>query len=458
MEIRHIKHLYWRAGFGINPNQADLLRHKTRNEIVKTLFIESRKYDPLVVDISEYNGLNPKELFKNPKTFMAFLKKSNDKIRELNIAWFGRMSGEEAVLRERMTLFWANHFVCKDNNIKYVQSYNNTLRRHALGNFRDFVKAISKEPAMLKYLNNKQNVKKSPNENFARELMELFTLGSGFYTEKDIKESARAFTGYSHNFLGDFKFRLMQHDHGIKRFFGKRGYFDGDDIIDIILAERQCARFVCEKIYRYFVNENIDKDHISEMVSVFYPEYNISRLMQFVFTANWFYDAVNIGAKIKSPVDLFVGINKTIPLKFKDPQAIIRIQRILGQLLLYPPNVAGWKGDKAWIDSNTILLRLRLPSILLSGASIYYNKKGEFNDSMSQFMKSNKREINLFKVDPDWSVFMKVFQNLSAEELKDYLISVKMNKGTHELINSLGKRSKRDLCIQLMSIPEYQMC
>lgn len=458
MDYSHIKHLYWRAGFGLSPKQGEHLRHKSKNEIIKSLFLDSKPFKPLFVDTSDFNSINPNELFKNPKAFMAFIKKSNDKIRELNIAWVERMSGNDAVLRERMTLFWANHFVCKDNNIKYVQRYNNTLRRYALGNFRDFVKAISKEPAMLKYLNNKQNIKKSPNENFARELMELFTLGSGHYTEKDIKESARAFTGYSHNFLGDFRFRLMQHDHGVKRFFGKRGYFDGDDIIDIILSKKQCARFICEKIYRYFVNENVKDEHILEMVAVFYPKYDIARLMQFIFMSSWFYDTENIGAKIKSPVDLLVGINKTVPLRFKNPQMIIRIQGMLGQRLLYPPNVAGWKGDKAWIDSNTILLRLRLPSILLSGASIYFNKKGDFNDAMSKFIKKDNKDVNLFKVDPDWSVLMKAFQNAPNEKLRDHLIAGSINKGTNELLGSLGKSSQRDLCIQLMSIPEYQMC
>lgn len=128
------------------------------------------------------------------------------------------MLNPKELLRERMTLFWANHFVCKDSNIKYVQRYNNTLRTHALGNFRDFVKAVSKEAAMLNYLNGKQNRKQKPNENFARELMELFTLGEGQYSETDIKESARAFTGYNHDFEGNFKFRPFQHDNGIKSF------------------------------------------------------------------------------------------------------------------------------------------------------------------------------------------------------------------------------------------------
>ncbi len=458
MNTKHIQHLFWRAGFGISPNQVELLRNRSKQEIVKSLFSDSKKFKALQINTSEFNKINPKTLFKTPNALMAFNKKNKVKIMELNIAWLNRMSEQDGELRERMTLFWTNHFVCKDNNVRYVQQYNNTLRGYALGNFRDFVKAISKEPAMLRYLNNKQNVKKSPNENFARELMELFTLGEGHYTEKDIKESARAFTGYNHIFKGQFMFRQLQHDYGIKRFFGKRGRFNGDDIIDIILSEEQCARFVCKKIYRYFVNEIIDEGHINEMVTVFYPKYDISRLMQFIFMSDWFYEEENIGVKIKSPIEFLVGINRTIPLKFKEPKRILGLQRVLGQVLFNPPNVAGWNGDKAWIDSNTILLRLRIPSILLSGASIYYNKKGEFNDSLSELISKNRKKLNLFKVETDWSLFKKSFRNVPIENMQDYLILSQINKGTKYFLEDLNKTSKHDHCIQLMSLPEYQMC
>ena len=174
-----------------------------------------------------------------------------------------------------MTLFWTNHFVCQNNQIQFIQQYHNTVRANALGNLGDFTKAVAKEPAMLAYLNNKQNKKGSPNENFARELMELFTLGQNQYTEKDIKEAARAFTGYNNDYKGNFVFRKRQHDHEPKTFFGKTGNFTGDDIIDIILEKKECATFICKKIYAYFVNDKINEQHINEMISVFYKDYNI---------------------------------------------------------------------------------------------------------------------------------------------------------------------------------------
>ena len=144
--------------------------------------------------------------------FRKLRQKSRKKVRDLNHLWIDRLTDQSCMLREKMTLFWANIFVCRDNHIFHIQHYNNTLRENALGNFRSFVKAIAKEASMSKYLNNSQNKKQRPNENFARELMEIFTLGVGNYTEEDIKESARAFTGWSFKVNGDFTVRKKQHD------------------------------------------------------------------------------------------------------------------------------------------------------------------------------------------------------------------------------------------------------
>ena len=251
MTIKEIQHLYWRAGFGILPNQLKMSIKKSKKSLIKELFNNSKTYTLLTVEtkVIEQKTI---EAYKNKDNqARAEIQKMNrELIREFNIAWVDRLVNPKEILRERMTLFWANHFVVRDNRIDFVQDYNNMLRENALGNFGDFVKTMSKQAAMLKYLNNKQNVKQSPNENFARELMELFTLGKDNYTEKDIKESARAFTGYFHDLKGEFVIRNRTHDNEAKLFFGKKGNFDGDDIIDLILEEKQCARFISEKIYR----------------------------------------------------------------------------------------------------------------------------------------------------------------------------------------------------------------
>lgn len=457
MTQRELQHLYWRAGFGINLSNQKISK-TDKKTIIEDIFNNSKSISPLTVDVSYLNGIKLKDLKDNPKLQNELREKSRKKILDFNYAWINRLVRPKETLRERMTLFWANHFVCKDNNILYVQRFNNTLRAYALGDFKVFVKAISKEAAMLKYLNGKQNKKRTPNENFARELMELFTLGEGQYSEKDIKESARAFTGYNHSIKGDFIMRQRQHDEGIKTFFGKSGNFSGDDIIDIILRNKQCAYFISDKIYRYFVNPKPNKKHIEAMADVFYKDYNIETLMRFVFTSDWFYDKEHIGAKIKSPIEFLVGMANTIPVKFEREKDLIKMQRLLSQTLLDPPNVAGWKGDKAWIDANTIMVRLKLPSVIFNNAIISLKEQGDFNDSFREkYFKRNKGKLP-FKTMPEWEVFLDNFKLVETENLQDYIIQGSINSGTSDYLKTLNKKSKQDYCIQLMSLPEYQMC
>jgi len=458
MNQRHIQHLYWRAGFGISPKQLEQLAHKSKAEIVDDLFDGSSSTTPLRIDMSEFEHVDYVSLKNDKEALKKFTKLLREKLADLNELWINRLKNPKELLRERMTLFWANHFVCRENNTLFAQQFNNTLREHALGDFKSFTKAVSKEAAMIKYLNLKQNRKQSPNENFARELMELFTLGKGNYTEQDIKESAKAFAGYNHDLSGAFKFRKYAHDNDDKTFFDKTGNFNGDDIIDIITSKKECAHFICEKVYGYFVNTNINKNHIERMVEVFYPKYNIEKLMRFVFMSDSFYDQENIGTKIKSPVDLIVGLNRDVPINFNKQEHLFILQKMLGQVLLRPPNVAGWKGGTQWIDSNTILLRMRLPSLLLNSAHISTKEKGEFNDRLNQFIKQKKGKLVPFKVKHDWKYFETAYKTISMEDLQSFILMAKPSSETQMFLDKLGKTIKQEHCIQLMSLPEYQMC
>ena len=455
MKSTHIQHLYNRIGFGISPKELSRLSKKTKKRIINELFSSSKTTTPLKVDISFLDGKTYKDLKKERKEFQKISRK---KVKEFSTAWFDRLNNPKEILREKMTLFWANHFVCESRNILFVDSYNNMLRKNALGDFRTFTKKVSKEAAMLGYLNNKQNKKKSPNENFARELMELFTLGQDQYTEKDIKESARAFTGYNHKFRGEFNFREKHHDENEKTFLGKSGNFNGDDIIDIIIEKKQCARFISEKIYSYFVNENINKKHIDEMVSVFYIDYDIENLMRFVLLSKWFYADENIGTKIKSPIEFLVGMNTIVPYKIEKTKQIFWVQKMLGQVLLNPPNVAGWKTGRNWIDSNTIVTRLRLPSVLLNNAEIAYSEKGDEETMITNFKKRKLSRRSIIKVTADWKYFEENYKNNSNKELIHQVITSKINKGTAEMLARNEKLSKHDFVVQLMSLPEYQLC
>ncbi|WP_298901370.1 DUF1800 domain-containing protein [uncultured Psychroserpens sp.] len=457
MTQQDIQHLYWRAGFGLTPKQYALKTQDNRDTIIDGLFKASEITTMLDIDTSDFEELLTPALAKDAAKRKLIRQISTKKLKTYNRLWLNRLETSNQILREKMTLFWANHFVCRDNNILFVKTFNNTLRAHALGNFGDFVKAISKEAAMLKYLNNKQNRKLKPNENFARELMELFMLGEGHYTERDIKESARAFTGYNHTVKGQFVLRKRQHDYGIKTFFRNTGRFSGDDIIDIILQQKQCARFICQSIYKYFVNETINTERLEELATVFFKDYNIENLMRHLFMSDWFYSEENIGVKIKSPIELLIGIGKTVPIKFNDEKDQLKIQKLLGQILLNPPNVAGWKGGKNWIDSNTLMLRLKLPSILLANAHISIKEKGEFEDSFDIY-NYRKRPSRFANVSVDWNNFEEQFSGYSSQELKTFLMASKLNKGTENYLETLNKSSHMELCVQLMSLPEYQMC
>lgn len=457
MTLQEIVHLYNRVGFGISSSEATNLKSQSRTQIVSQLFEASRNFEPLSIDISELTTTLKGLKMKDRKKARALFKESAKKIHEMNIAWLYKLGNTEQLLVEKMTLFWANHFVCRDENIVHFQQYQNTLRTHALGNFKEFVVAISKEASMMKYLNTRQNKKQKPNENFARELMELFTLGRDEYSEKDIKEAARAFTGWNHSIMGDFRFRRRQHDYEEKTFLGKTGNFDGDVIIEIILQQKKCAQFICEKIYRYFVNDQLDDSRVSEMTELFYEEYDIEKLMRFVLTSDWFYDEKNIGTKIKSPVEFLIGIHRVVPMQFEKERELVYLQKLLGQHLLFPPNVAGWKGGRNWINPNTMMLRLRLPSVLLANGEIALDEKGEFEDDFQRFNNKRNRQRKL-KVIPDWETFQSREKNTTTEQLQQTLLTSPLNRGTKEYLEKLADQDLKEFCIQLMSLPEYQLC
>ncbi|QCW99218.1 DUF1800 domain-containing protein [Aggregatimonas sangjinii] len=458
MEKAQIQHLYKRAGFGILPSQLDVLDGKSKKAIVKDLFKVSKTINELTVPTPELDAYIAKTKGKiDKKDIRDLLRRSRSKHLELNQDWLQRMASAKECLRERMTFFWSNHFVVRSNNILYSQRFHNTLRSHALGNFKSLLIAISKEPAMLDYLNNQQNRKNRPNENFARELMELFTLGEGNYSEADIRQAARSFTGWHHDRMGTFKLLKKQHDYDEKTVFGKKGNFEGEDIIQLILDKPECAEFISRKIYAHFVNDRIDEGHVAEMATLFRKNYELSDLMAFVFASDWFYNSENIGGKIKSPVDFLTGLMQVVPFTMNKPKQLKYVERLLGQVLFEPPNVAGWAEGRSWIDANTMMVRLKLPSVLLKDGSIAFDVKGEFEDSFAAFnAKSNfKRKLDITK---QWSVFDRNYGNLSFAELTLQLLGERLSPASTAFLESLEKNNKQDFCIQLMSLPEYQLC
>ena len=453
-----IKHLYARAGFGLRFENSKMAAHGSTKRAMGDLFKASESSDPLnTVQVGvDYMAL----LKSDDMTKKQFLQQQRQQEKDLNLAWINKMSSTNAQLREKMTLFWNNHFACRTNNAFYAQQLNNIQRAGALGNFRDLVLTISKSPAMLQFLNNQQNHKGHPNENFARELMELFTIGRGNYAEQDVKESARAFTGWGFNKDGEFVARPFQHDDGQKTFLGKTGNFAGEDIINIILEQRQTAYFISNKLYKYLVNEVPDPAHVNAMADVFYKaDYEIKPLLEFVFTSDWFYDDKNTGNLIKSPVEFIVGLNRQFYITYQRPEVLLEFQRALGQILFNPPNVAGWPGGRNWIDSSSLMYRLKIPSMILNGGLIDFTGKADPEDEAYIATVRNRQSFVNTKVQaqPDWDKFLKdIPKNLSNTEIAQFMLEPKLNKVIQD--TTAQSTDIKTMVIELVSTPEYQLC
>src|SRR5215203_1631773 len=285
------QHLMWRAGFGPAVEQLADLPGISPNQMYKALKKASSK-NPEYIDVADdflkglwagIDEVSRQEKIKDMKEEerKKVQQKQREGVRSLNLNWLSVFVNTDAQLREKMAFFWHGHFACRNLNVFYQQGLLDVIRRNGLGSFRDMLHEVSKSAAMLNFLNNQQNRKDHPNENFAREVMELFTLGRGNYSENDIKEAARAFTGWGANPKGEYVFRQGQHDQAKKTLLGKTGDFTGDDVLDIILEKKQTARFITQKIYKYFVNEQLDAGVVNSLAEGFYQSgYNIQSLMK----------------------------------------------------------------------------------------------------------------------------------------------------------------------------------
>ena len=473
------QHLLWRAAFGPMAENAADLDSISPKKLWETLLKTSSK-KPEKIEVAQnlvdglYKGVQdvakmetPEEKRQNQKMIR---EKSRDDLKNLNIRWLEEMINSEAQLREKMSLFWHGHFACRVINSYFQQELLQIIRENALGNFKDLLRAVSKSPSMLSFLNNQQNRKKKPNENFAREVMELFTMGRGNYTEKDIKEAARAFTGWGFNLSGEFEFRRFQHDTDTKTILGKTGNYDGDDVLDILLEQKQTATYITKKIYRFFVNEKVDDTKVEWLADRFYKNgYDIKKLLEDIFTADWFYEDKHIGIQIKSPVQLLAGIRRLLPMEMESDQSQLLFQRALGQVLFYPPNVAGWPGGKNWIDSSSLMLRLRIPQIITANEALDILPKADDDTQMGMMEAAAKKMKNVVKGSTatiEWEMVTKIFETTTKENLlqkiTDTILQSKSRVSSQLLEKYLNKESRENFVksaiVNLMSTPEYQLC
>lgn len=451
--ILHNKHLLHRAGFGVGLKDISRIKNSSPKEIWKELLKKSEKFNPITLELEDFSAYQPKEANAEMKKF--FQKQNKEENAEIILKWYQNMISNESELREKMTFFWTGIFATRTVASRFNLQLLNIIKEEALGNFGNLLFAVSQSPSMLQFLNNQQNRKDHPNENFAREVMELFTMGRGNYTETDVKEAARAFTGWSFTPKGEFIMRPRLHDFGNKTFLGKTGNFDGKDILRIILEQKATAQYIAKRMYQFFVNEKIDEKQVNQLAEKFYQsKYDIKTILNEIFTSKWFFDEKNIGTKIKSPIELMVGIQKMLPISIQNPKTLIVYQKLLGQMLLYPPNVAGWPSGKAWIDSSTLMLRLKTPQIWSGIISLDYAPKDDDDQNMGMRQKMLPKNLQgNFKI--DWE---SVSKNLKNENLEDVLLQSKKSI-PEKVINEFEISDEfKSRVIALMSTPEYQLC
>ncbi len=379
--------------------------------------------------------------------------------------WLKRMIESGRPLEEKLTLFWHGHFATGYRTIEdswhmYVQ--NQLFRKYASGNFADLVFQVIRDPAMLKYLDNDENRRQSPNENLARELMELFVLGEGNdYTEKDIKEGARALTGYT--FDDDaFVYRENQHDPTPKTIMGRKAD-TGDDFVKIILSHRVASEFICSKLYRFFVNDAPGipakpvQKYIEDLAALLRKnDYEIKPVLKAMFSSQHFYDESNVAALIKNPVQLIVQAIRSLRTPARQLSALVSACDLMGQNLFYPPNVKGWDGGRSWINTSTLFVRQNVLIYLLTG------RRPEQYDWQAETSVCDLTHIIDHLPDPSGSQ--------SIPDAVRYLLRFTLGREPHldrvneltDFVRSHGNRLDNDRlvgCVSLITaMPEYQLC
>ncbi len=375
LSVDESRHLLSRTGFGAAPGEIAALLPLSRAQAVDQLLAETGTR-PVVTPPAWTAGPKPQywgqeKWSRDEKE--AFRMARVAEIRQLKAWWFAEMIATPSPLTERMVMFWHNHFTSSfegtGNWSHMMYDQNAFFRGKGLTGFGALLGGILQDPAMLRYLDNHTNRKVRPNETLARELLELFTLGEGHYGERDIKEVARALSGWTVDMKNNYAFVVAkgQHDDGAKAIFGQTGTFDGGDVARILLEQPRTAVFVVEKLWREFVSDAPDEAEVARLARDFREQgYAIKPLLRALLLGRSFWAPENRATLVKSPVDLVVGTVRSFALPVTDVGALPAVAKRLGQDVFDPPNVKGWAGGAAWINPAWLLLRYQTADRLLS--------------------------------------------------------------------------------------------
>ena len=482
------RHLLWRAGFGGTPRQIQTLASWGPERSVDHLLeIDGIPYDEPTADTFDKDIMRPPTAEEQAAYRRAQRSGDEDTLARLRLQrqqsqradrrqmgeiqrwWMTRMVESPRPLEEKMTLFWHGHFATSYRTIEnsyHMYLQNQLFRANALGNYGDLMFRIIRDPAMIAYLDNNDSRVGRPNENLARELMELFSLGVGNYTERDIKEGARALTGYT--FRDDeFYFAENNHDTGSKRILGRTGTMDGDDFVKAILGQRACAEFMASKLYDFFVMHLADpgmsdntavRGAVREMASdMLRNRYEIKPVLRRLFLSQHFYHAEVMNRRVKSPAELVVGAVRTLRTPVRDLGVLLSAMDLMGQNLFYPPSVKGWDGGRSWVNTSTLFVRQNILNFLLTG------KLPQGYDAMASTEKFDAEPVlaPLAEADPAAA--------RDPQRVIDYLLRFSMGSSPRHARDTLatfagehGGRVTPDIVTGMLllvsAMPEYQLC
>jgi len=477
-DLTKAAHLLNRAGFGGAPAEIEALHRLGFETAVEQLingpddaaaFPKPETSGPQDYSaIRNMQGLTDEERKKKVQELQKQQQGKEHELLGVVNWWLDRMRHSPNQLREKMTLFWHGNFTTSLQKVREplgIWQQNETLRQNALGNFGTMTKAIARDPAMIFYLDTQQNHKNHPNENFARELMELFTLGIGNYTEEDIQQAARTFTCYKID-PRTMSFRMVDYerDDGEKKFFGRTGNFTADDVIDMILEKPACAAHISKKLWTFFAYEDPAPALVDQLAQTFRNNhYEIRPLMRTILRSEEFYSADAIRSQVKSPVQWFVQTARELEIDLPQGQFAFNTLRGLGQLPFLPPSVKGWDGGKAWINASTLLMRYNTAGIVMGGdpdrmRMMMRNGQGqgaEGNDGKSATPDVAKIAPAELRADPKALVDALAFRFFQTKLTpKEAAIFLKYLEDQH---GDTSDQTIRGLIQLMMSTPEYQI-
>jgi uncharacterized protein (DUF1800 family) len=441
--LQRVGHLYRRAAFGATAAELDGALHDGPSKTIERLLTGGPGTDD----------------FDRSTAVLAQSVADGNAAQQLSAWWLYRMLYTPHPLREKLTLFWHNHFATSNNkvrNVHYMLGQYNLMYRNALGNFSTLLREMSRDPAMMIWLDTRASKKGNPNENYARELMELFSLGIGHYTEKDIREAARAFTGWDIK-ANQAVFNDKEHDPGDKTVLGKTGPWKGDDIVRICLEQPASAPFIVGKLYRLLVSETVPAtpELIAPLADQFRKSgWDFGALVRTMLSSNLFFSQTVYRSRVKSPAEFALGIVRGLEGRVGTTALSVALAE-LGQDLFKPPSVKGWDGGPAWLNGQTFLLRQNLALALTSTED---GRFGNRTDPAALARRMNKQSDEQL-LDFFLNLFLQgEVPDGSRQRLREYLTRSQTQKTPVFWTKAdAADHRVRTLSYLVLTLPEFQL-